>query len=223
MFFPEKIRSVRPGDRVLEIGPGSNPHPRSDVFLELAFDAEQARLEQRGGTPDEPDFGGKPVVYYDGTAFPFADAEFDYVICSHVIEHVENPQSFVKEINRVSGGRGYIEYPLITYEYLYSFDVHLNFVKFDESRNVLRYIPKRDTGLAEFSAVCAFFNATLAHGWDDLTAANKKLFFEGFEFVRPFEVERMDGIETLVPPPALIERKKPLRWFIVACLNKLRL
>ena len=41
---------------------------------------------------------------------PFKENEFDFVIASHVIEHVENFQFFIQEIERVSK-QGYIELP----------------------------------------------------------------------------------------------------------------
>ncbi len=41
---------------------------------------------------------------------PFKDKEFDYVIASHVIEHVEDFQFFIKELERISS-KGYIELP----------------------------------------------------------------------------------------------------------------
>ena len=41
---------------------------------------------------------------------PFKDKEFDFVISSHVIEHVEDFQFFIKELERISP-RGYIELP----------------------------------------------------------------------------------------------------------------
>ena len=41
---------------------------------------------------------------------PFKDKEFDFVIASHVIEHVEDFQFFIKELERISP-RGYIELP----------------------------------------------------------------------------------------------------------------
>ena len=42
--------------------------------------------------------------------FPFKDKEFDFVISSHVIEHVEDFEFFIKELERVSS-KGYIELP----------------------------------------------------------------------------------------------------------------
>ena len=223
MFFPEKITAIRPQDKVLEIGPGSTPHPRSDAFLELSFDGVQDKIAQRGGGVKDADFGSKPVHYYNGARFPFEDNQFDYVICSHVIEHVPDPVSFLSEVFRVAGGRGYLEYPLITYEYLYNFDVHLHFVKFDFEQSLLRYLPKRDTVFPEFATVCSLFYATLSCGWDDLCAANKSLFFEGVEFKQPFTVQKTSELEKLLPSRSLIVPKRAVRKFLGKILNKLEL
>ena len=194
MFFRKKIQSIRPQDKVLEIGPGATPHPRSNAFLELRIEGEQAQIAQRGGVVVKADFSGRQVYFYDGKKFPFEDGEFDYVICSHVVEHVPDPEAFLNEIFRVGGGRGYLEYPLITYEYLYDFDVHLHFVKFNFEQNSLCYLPKQNTSFSEFSAVNSIINQTLVCGWDELCAANKALFFEGLEFAKPFSVQQVEKL-----------------------------
>lgn len=223
MFFPEKITLIRPQDRVLEIGPGSSPHPRSNAFLELAFDTNQDRILQRGGVLEDADFGSRPVHYYDGGTFPFGDNQFDYVICSHVLEHVADIESFLNEVFRVGAGRGYLEYPLITYEYLYNFDVHLHFVKFDSEQRVLRYLPKCDTVFPQFAAVSSLFYKTLECGWDDLCASNKELFFEGVEFDQPLAVGKVGELEKLLPPRSLIVPKRSVRKFLGRIINKLGL
>ena len=43
---------------------------------------------------------------------PFKDKEFDFVISSHVIEHVQDVALFIKELERVSS-KGYIELPTV--------------------------------------------------------------------------------------------------------------
>lgn len=88
MFFPKKITQIRPQDKVLEIGPGSFPHPRSNSFLELDYGSVHEKISQRGGLLEDANFGNRPVYYYDGNRFPFEDNQFDYVISSHVVEHV---------------------------------------------------------------------------------------------------------------------------------------
>ena len=138
MQFPEKIVSIKPGDKVLDIGPGGNPHPKATVYLELRMSEEEAAGQR--GYAEKPDLKGE-VVYYDGEKFPFKDKEFDYVICSHVIEHVPDPEKFLKEMFRVAK-RGYMEYPTVYYEYLYNFKFHLNFVKTDSKLRTLYFLPK---------------------------------------------------------------------------------
>ena len=223
MFFSEKITLIHPQDKVLEIGPGSSPHHRSDAFLELDFDSSEEMILQRGGVVKKPDFNRKPVHYYDGGEFPFQDNQFNYVICSHVLEHVPDPGFFLSEVFRVGAGRGYIEYPLATYEYLYGFDVHLHFLKFDFEKQVLSYLPKRDTSFTEFAAVTALLNKTLQYGWDDLCAANKKLFFEGFEFDKSFSVEKTTELCSLLPSQSFIVPKGPIRKLFTRILTKMGL
>lgn len=196
MFFSEKIQSIRPSDRVLEIGPGSTPHSKAHHFLDFDFNNQEEKIRQRGGVKHDPKFAGRPVSYYSGEKFPFEDGQFDYVICSHVIEHVENPESFLKEIFRVGGGRGYIEFPLPPYEYLYDFDVHKHFVWFDVSSNTLNYIRKIDTTLSYFERITSGMRQSLVEGWDDLIALNKKTFFFGIEFETPFAVKRMEEFDS---------------------------
>ena len=41
---------------------------------------------------------------------PFKDKEFDFVVASHVMEHVEDIEFFIKELERVSK-KGYVELP----------------------------------------------------------------------------------------------------------------
>ena len=52
----------------------------------------------------------KNFVKLDGKKLPFEDNHFDFVIASHVLEHVEDFKFFIKELERVSN-KGYIELP----------------------------------------------------------------------------------------------------------------
>ena len=53
----------------------------------------------------------KKFVQLKDKKLPFKDKEFDFVIASHVLEHVEDPKFFLNEIQRVSSKGGYIEVP----------------------------------------------------------------------------------------------------------------
>ena len=52
----------------------------------------------------------KKFILIQEKKLPFKDKEFDFVIASHVIEHVEDFEFFIKEIERISS-KGYIELP----------------------------------------------------------------------------------------------------------------
>ncbi len=78
--------------RVLDIGCGHQPYRElfdGIQYVGLEFDTPANRQSKRA------DF------FYDGTRFPFCDAEFDSAICSQVLEHVFTPDAFLDEINRV--------------------------------------------------------------------------------------------------------------------------
>ena len=52
----------------------------------------------------------KKFIKINEKKLPFKDKEFDFVITSHVIEHVDDSDFFIKEIERISN-QGYIELP----------------------------------------------------------------------------------------------------------------
>ena len=52
----------------------------------------------------------KEFVLIQGKDLPFKDNQFDFVIASHVMEHVEDLSFFIMELERVSK-KGYIEVP----------------------------------------------------------------------------------------------------------------
>jgi len=192
MFFPEKIKNIKPGDKVLEIGPGGTPYLRSDVLLEIKLDSEDLYAAQRGYAPSLET--NKKIVYYDGKEFPFRDKEFDYVICSHVIEHVSDVELFISEMFRVAKA-GYLEYPTIYYEYLYNFNVHENFIKW--KNEVLFYLKKSETNLADFSPVHVLFYESLGKGYFSLVNDLKGFMFEGFEWDNKFNFKKASGIKDL--------------------------
>ena len=193
MFFPELIKSIKTSDRVLEIGPGGNPHPRSDVLLEKKFDDPGEAREQRGNTLELST--KKQIVFYEGDSFPFADNEFDYTICSHVLEHVDNVEQFLSEIFRVSS-KGYLEYPTVYYEYLYNFNVHVNFIKYNN--NTLYYLKKNETEIHRFKFIQNLFLQSLDKGYTKLVDDLKDVMFEGFEWSSEFHIDKANSIDELV-------------------------
>jgi len=116
--------------KVLEIGGGGQPNSQSSVLVDKFLFGEEAYF-QRGHADLRTN--GKPLIQADGCALPFRAHSFDYVIASHVLEHlaVEEVPLFLSEISRVSSA-GYLEVPSIAYEYLFNIPEHkLAFVKKD--------------------------------------------------------------------------------------------
>jgi SAM-dependent methyltransferase len=206
MFFAERIKNIAATDKVLEIGPGASPHPRSDILLELEYTNEADRSAQFGH--GEKLVSDKKIVYYDGKKFPFKDKEFDYIICSHVLEHVEDVPGFLQEVFRIAN-KGYFEYPMVYYDYIYNFDVHVNFLKYDDG--CLKFMKKNKTGLNEFKPVQQFFNASLQKGYFSLVNELSAFLMEGFEWDKPFKIEEAKKLEEVCHANFVIpEPKTPL-------------
>ncbi len=94
---------------------------------------------------------------------PFKDKEFDYVICTHVIEHVNDPISFKEEIERV-GKSGYIELPTrLNDNMVFGCDEdifgHKWWFEFDDDNNKLIFAKKIDA-LEKFVSVGSVFSLT---------------------------------------------------------------
>jgi SAM-dependent methyltransferase len=105
---------IAPDEKVLDIGSGNNPFPFATHLVDLYDDNNF----HRGGVELVRD--GRPMFKADIASLPFRDKEFDFVYCSHVLEHVNDPRKACGEIMRV-GKRGYIETPTRTSDMLYNF------------------------------------------------------------------------------------------------------
>ena len=55
-------------------------------------------------------YNNRNFIKLESKHLPFKDDQFDFVIASHVMEHVEDLKFFIKELERVSK-KGYIELP----------------------------------------------------------------------------------------------------------------
>ena len=81
---------------ILDIGCGYTAHENASVICDIQNLSDF--------------YKSKKFVQLDSKKLPFKDKEFDFVISSHVIEHVEDVSFFIKELERVSS-KGYIELP----------------------------------------------------------------------------------------------------------------
>ena len=94
-YVDNKIEQ-NPSWKILDIGCGYTAHEKASVICDIQ---------------DLSNFyKNKKFLKLEGKTLPFKDKEFDFVIASHVIEHVEDVNFFIKELERVSS-KGYIELP----------------------------------------------------------------------------------------------------------------
>ena len=94
-FVNETLKN-NPSWKVLDIGCGYRANQYATTIADIK---------------DFSDFyKGKNFIRINEKTLPFKNKEFDFVISSHVIEHVEDFEFFIKEIERISN-KGYIELP----------------------------------------------------------------------------------------------------------------
>ena len=104
--------------KVLEVGGGHNPHPRSNIIADKFVESNYHR------SGDIKVYKHQEFIQADGEDLPFDDKEFDYVICNQVLEHVENPKKFISELSRVAKA-GYLEVPSMVGEYIHPKKSHI--------------------------------------------------------------------------------------------------
>jgi len=90
------ILKNNPKWKVLDVGCGYRPNINATIIADIQ---DLSNLYKE-----------KKFVQIKDKILPFKDKEFDFVIASHVIEHVNDFEFFVKEIERISS-QGYIELP----------------------------------------------------------------------------------------------------------------
>jgi|GEM_PF-1465887 len=105
------LEMIGPNDRVLDIGGAAEVFPRANVVMDiLPYEARQ-----RGLFGNMPEQFSRDDWHAGDICFPeiwrqFKDKEFDFVVCSHVLEDVRDPIFVCAQIQRV-GKAGYIETP----------------------------------------------------------------------------------------------------------------
>ena len=93
-----EIINKNPNWKILDIGCGYNAHNNATVICDVQDLSNY--------------YKNKNFIKLNNNILPFKDKEFDFVIASHVLEHVKDVNFFIKELERVSS-KGYIELPTI--------------------------------------------------------------------------------------------------------------
>jgi len=167
---------IKKGDKVLDVGSGGYPFPYATCIADKFLGKTTHRAEKLVRN-------GKKFVCCDVENMPFKDKEFDFVYCSHLLEHVNNPAKACEEIMRV-GKRGYIETPTKTTDIMFNFlkirDHHKWFVvKAGKSLVFFEYNPaeKRDLGVDEFYSD---FHSKFSNPFQRIMKNNRDLFVNMF-------------------------------------------
>jgi uncharacterized protein YbaR (Trm112 family)/SAM-dependent methyltransferase len=126
-----------PRGAILDIGSGSNPFWRANILMERFLEDDS----QRPGRL----IVDRPIVCGDIHQIPFVDNAFSFVHCSHLLEHVDDPDMAIREMSRVARC-GYIETPSEIHEFIdLDFPFHRWAVSSEEGILVFReksqYIP----------------------------------------------------------------------------------
>ena len=97
---------IKATDKVLDVGSGNIPFHLATHLVDIT--TENDNFGRAGVAFKHVD--GKPVYECNLEKLSFEDNEFDFVYCSHVLEHVADPEKACAELIRV-GKRGFIESP----------------------------------------------------------------------------------------------------------------
>ena len=127
--FIDNLLNKNPNWKVLDIGCGYTAHKKATVVCDVQ---------------DLSNFyKNKNFIKLDGKILPFKDDEFDFVIASHVLEHVKDVTTFIKELSRVSS-KGYIELPTVLEDNLVFENKkdHIWHMEFDDIDNKLNISEK---------------------------------------------------------------------------------
>ena len=123
-IFIDNLLKKNSSWKVLDIGCGYTAHNSASVICDVQ-DLSNFYKE-------------KNFIRLNEKILPFKDKEFDFVIASHVLEHVDDVNFFIKELERISA-KGYIELPTILEDNLVFENKkdHLWHMEFDDDKNEL--------------------------------------------------------------------------------------
>jgi len=94
--YIDNLLANNPDWNILDIGCGYGAHEKARVICDVQDLSEF--------------YKDRNFIKLEKKQLPFDDNQFDFVIASHVLEHVEDYKFFISELERVSS-KGYIELP----------------------------------------------------------------------------------------------------------------
>ena len=161
---------IRPGHRLLDAGCGEGRHcfgaiARGASVVGLDLDLDSIRVPSkiiRTRGREQNVLGA--MLQGDAFNLPFADASFDRIICSEVMEHVHDYPAAIAELARIAkpGARVAITIPTATSEHLY---LRLGDEYFESPGGHIRIFRPRDLAQAMFAAGFETRGCGFAHGF----------------------------------------------------------
>ena len=137
--FVNKTLKDHPNWNILDVGCGYRPNQNATVIADVQDFSSH--------------YKDKKFIKINDKKLPFKDKEFDFVISSHVIEHVSDFEFFLKELERISS-KGYIELPSRLGDNLVFENVndHIWWFSYDDINNLL-IASKKNQNLEPFLTV----------------------------------------------------------------------
>lgn len=117
------LSNLPPTAKVLDIGASISPYKRADAVIDIVPFSEINWSQAKG--PGEIRLREENYTEHDickAEPWPFGDKEFDYSICSHVLEDIRDPIWVCKEMIRTSKA-GYVEIPSKKYETTFGLEI----------------------------------------------------------------------------------------------------
>ncbi|MBB3133606.1 SAM-dependent methyltransferase [Rhizobium pisi] len=169
-------------DLVLDVGSGGYPFQRANHLADKFPEETTHRVEPMV-------LDGRTFFEVDIERLPFEDGAYDFVFCSHVMEHLDNPGQAMRELSRV-GKRGYLEVPTRLSDVMFNFtrlqDHHrwhsirlgntLCLIEWNESE-------RRELGNEFFEAL----QSAYTNPFQDFFERNRDLFFTSFHWERQID------------------------------------
>src|SRR3989344_4141571 len=110
------LKKLKDKDLVLDIGGWDKPFDRANYILDIHNFETRGFHGNQGGNKEF--FNKKTWIIHDVSSkkkLPFRDNQFNFVICSHILEDIRDPIWLCSEIIRI-GKVGYIEVPSVNVE-----------------------------------------------------------------------------------------------------------
>lgn len=123
--------ALSPSERVLDVGCGALPFAAATHLCDVSRSDDSQRL--LGPLPRL----ALPFFEASAECLPLGDKSFDFVHCTHVLEHLRDPAAACRELSRV-GRRGYVECPASWIERVFHSPDHRWLVDHEQGRLVFR-------------------------------------------------------------------------------------